>query len=88
MQITLLSAGMMVWGLITVVLVGVLIYRGVLGIHEEDQVFLDQAEAAFEKEQIDNLAKINRIAPLIKRLTVLSVVLLLVIGGIWVYRGI
>ena len=88
MQITLLSAAMMVWGVITAVLVGLLIYRAVLGIHEEDQLFLDQAEAAFEKEQVDNLAKINRIDPIIKGLAILSVVLLLVIGGVWVYRGI
>ena len=87
MQITLLSAAMMVWGVITAVLVGLLIYRAVLGIHEEDQIFLDQAEAALEEEQVENLAKINRIDPIIKGMAILSVVLLLVIGGVWFYRG-
>ena len=87
MQITLLSAAMMVWGVITAVLIGMLIYRTVLGIHEEDQIFLDQAEAALEKEQVDNLAKIYRIDPVIKGLAIVCVVLLLVIGGIWIYHG-
>ena len=87
MPITLLSAALVVWGVITVVLVGLLIYRTVLGIHEEDQIFLDQAEAAFEKEQVENLAKINRIDPIINGVAVLSVVLLLVIAGAWFYRG-
>ncbi|MBI1955092.1 MAG: hypothetical protein HYS38_01720 [Acidobacteria bacterium] len=87
MQITLLSAGVVVWGVITGVLVGLLIYRTVLGIHEEDQIFLDQAEAAFEKEQVENLAKINRIDPIIKGVAALSVGLLLVIAGVWLYRG-
>ena len=87
MQITLMSAGVVVWGVITVVLVALLIYRSVLGIHEEDQIFLDQAEAALEKEQVETLTKINRIDPIIKGAAVLSVGLLLVIAGVWLYRG-
>ena len=87
MRITLLSAAEVVWGVITVFLVALLIYRSVLGIHEEDQIFLDQAEAALEKEQVENLAKINRIDPIIKGAAVLSVGLLLVIAGVWLYRG-
>ena len=87
MRITLLSAAEVVWGVITVFLVALLIYRSVLGIHEEDQVFLDQAEAALEKEQVETLAKINRIDPIIKGAAVLSVGLLLVIAGVWLYRG-
>ena len=87
MPITLLSAAVMVWGVITVVLAGLLIYRAVLGIHESDQIYLDRAEAALEKEQVENLAKINRIDPIIKGVAILSVVLLVVIAGVWFYRG-
>ena len=87
MRITLLSAAVVVWGVITVFLVALLIYRAILGIHEEDQIFLDQAEAALEKEQVETLTKINRIDPIIKGAAVLSVGLLLGIVGLWFYRG-
>ncbi|MBI4464332.1 MAG: hypothetical protein HY647_06465 [Acidobacteria bacterium] len=87
MQFTLLSAGMTVWGAVTAALVVLLIYRAVLGIHEEDQLFLDRAEAALEREQAENIARINRIDPIVKGLAILSVVLLVIIGGVWIYRG-
>jgi len=49
---SLLTLLMVLWGAITVVLIGLVIYRAVVGIHEEDQIFLDQAEVSLEKEQV------------------------------------
>lgn len=84
---SLLMILMMVWGAITVALIGVFIYRGVVGIHEEDQIFLDQAEESLEKEQVETLKQIGRLDILVKAFGVASGSLLLVIAAIWVYRG-
>jgi hypothetical protein len=78
---------LVVWAAITVVLIGLVIYRAILGYHEEDQLFLDQAEAALERENREVLERINRLDPIIRWLAVASGVLLLVIGAIWIYIG-
>jgi hypothetical protein len=75
------------WAAVTTVLVGFLIYRGLIGIREENQIFLDRAEAALEQEQLDLERKISRVDPIIKILAIASGSLILVLGGVWIYRG-
>ena len=75
------------WSAVTVVLLGMVIYRAVVGLHEENQIFLDRAEAALEKEQVDTLRRIRVIDSYVKFLGIASGVLLLILAGIWVYQG-
>jgi hypothetical protein len=84
---TTMSVMLAVWGVLTTVFVGLLIYRGILGNHEADQLFLDRAEAALEQEQVDVLRRIHRLDPMIRWLGAASVALILFIGGLWLYRG-
>ncbi|MBI4442769.1 MAG: hypothetical protein HY649_05275 [Acidobacteria bacterium] len=85
--VSLLSTLLVIWGIITVALVVVVIYRAVVGIHEEDQLFLDRAEAAMEREQVETLARIRVLDPILKVLAIASGGLLLVIAAVWLYRG-
>jgi len=85
--VSLLTTLLIVWGVLTVALIGLLIYRAMIGLHEEDQIFLDQAGAALEKEQVETLAHINRLDPFVKGLAIASGGLLLIIAAVWVYRG-
>ncbi len=75
------------WSAITVVLVVLVIYRAVVGIHEEDQLFLNRAQTAPEIEQAETLRRIHHLDLFIKGFGILSGVLLLVIAAIWVYGG-
>ena len=75
------------WAGLTVVLVVLLIYRALVGLHEEDQIFLDRAEAALEQEQVEVLRKIRRIDPIVKGLAIASGSLILILVGVWIYRG-
>ena len=75
------------WAGLTVVLVVLLIYRALLGLHEEDQIFLDRAEAALEQEQVEVLRKIRRIDPIVKGLAIASGSLIVILIAIWIYRG-
>ena len=85
--VSLLSTLLVIWGIITVALIVVVIYRSVVGIHEENQIFLDRAEAALEKEQVETLTRIRRLDPILKGLAIASGGLLLVIAAVWLYRG-
>lgn len=87
LQVSLLTVLMFIWAAITVILVGLLIYRAILGTHEEDQIFLDRAEAALEQEQVKVIQQINRLDPVIKIVAIVSGSLILIIAAIWVYRG-
>jgi hypothetical protein len=82
---TAISMMLAVWGVLTAAFVGLLIYRGILGNHEGDQLFLDRAEAALEQEQVDVVRRINRINPVIRWVGIASGGLLLAIAGMWFY---
>jgi hypothetical protein len=75
------------WGVITVILVALVIYRSVMGIHEQDRIFLGNAEAALQKEQASMLRRIGLLDQMIKVTSVLSGLLLLIMAGIWLYLG-
>jgi hypothetical protein len=54
---------------------------------EDDQLFLDDSASHMEEEQKALLAKVHRISPFVNVLGASSGVLILVIAGMWVYRG-
>jgi hypothetical protein len=87
-MISLLSALWVFWGSITVALAGLLIYRSLVAMKEEDQLFLDPAELHFEREQRDILTQLRKLTPPIRTLSVVSAALLALIAGIWIYRGV
>ena len=76
------------WSVVTVVLLALFIYRAVVGIHEENQLFLDRAEAALEQEQVETLKRIRVLDRYLKVIGIVSGVLLLAMAGLWVYQGI
>jgi len=75
------------WCVVTVIMLALVIYRAVIGIHEENQLFLDRAEAALEQEQVATLKRIKAIEGFIKLLGIASGALFLVVAAIWVYQG-
>jgi len=75
------------WGVVTAALICVLIYRSSVATHEEDQLFLDDAEAALASEQRAVVARLDKLRRPITVLTVVSGALLIVIAGLWLYQG-
>lgn len=78
---------MTVWAVLTTVLVVLLIYRSVLTMHEDDQLFLDNAEAHLEREQQQLTVRMNRLRPFVNILGASSGVLVLIMAGLWLWRG-
>jgi hypothetical protein len=78
---------LIVWGALTAVLIVLLIYRSTLTMHEDDQLFLDESESHIQQEQMEILAKVNKINPMVKVLGAASGVMILVIAGLFVYQG-
>jgi len=75
------------FGLFAVGLIVLLIYKSTLTMHEDDSIFLNETESQMEKEQVEILAKVNKITPILKVLGALSGLMILVIAGLFVYQG-
>jgi hypothetical protein len=74
-----------IWGAITVVFVALFIYRSLIGMKEDDQIFLDPLEAGLENEQREILIRIQRLSLYLRGFGIASAALLIVILGLAVY---
>jgi len=84
----MLTMLLIVWAVLTGVLILLLIYRSTLTLHEDDQLFLDDASATMRAEQEQLQARMQRITPYVRILGALSGVLILVIAGMAVWQQI
>ena len=75
------------WGIVTAIFVLLFIWRSVLSSHEDDQIFLDAAEEHMARAQRELVAKITSLSRPLLITGVLSGALLLIAGGLWIYKG-
>lgn len=85
---TLLTMLSIAWFAVTGVLVVLLIYRSTLTMHEDDQLFIDEAESHMQQEQTELLNRMNKIQPYVRLFGAASGVLIIVMAGVWVWEGI
>jgi len=84
MMLTVLSV---IFGIFAIGLIVLLIYKSTLTMHRDDQLFLDDASSHMHDEQTELLAKLNRLTIPVRVFSIGSVVFLLVLAGVWLYRG-
>jgi hypothetical protein len=75
------------WGILTGILIILLIYRSTLTMHEDDSIMLNDTESQMAKDQVEVLAKMRKITPIVKILGALSGAMILVIAGLFIYQG-
>jgi hypothetical protein len=85
---TMMTTLLVVWGAFTLVLIVLLIYRGTLTMHEDDQLFLDSAEDHMQKEQQELIGKMEKLTPWVRICGAGSAVLIAIIGGLALYKNI
>ena len=74
------------WAVLTVVLILLLIYRSTLTLHEDDQLFLDDASANLRAEQEELQLRMRRVTPYVRILGAASGLLILFIAGMAVWQ--
>ena len=72
------------WASVTVVLVGLLIYRALIGMREEDQLFLASGGEQIAREQQVLQARISSVNKFAVWLGILSALLLIGMATMWV----
>lgn len=85
-NLTLLGWMFLVWSIITAALALLIVYRTVVATKEDDQIFLDTAEARFEEEQHATLTTLDLLSRYIKGLVIASASLMVVMIGLVGYR--
>ena len=78
---------LIVWGIATIVFIALMIWRSLLSSHEDDQIFLNPAEAGMERDQRELVGRINLLGRPLMTSGITSGVLLLVMVGMLVYHG-
>lgn len=84
---SLITMLLIIWAVLTTVLVVLIMYRSTLTMHEDDQLFLDDSNSHMEIEQRELLVKVNRITPIVGWLGATSGLLILIIAGLWIWKG-
>lgn len=79
---------LIIWGVLTVVLILLLIYRSTLSMHQDEQLFLDDSSKNLREEQEQVQARMKRVTPWVRVLGAASAVLILVIAGMAVWQRI
>jgi hypothetical protein len=82
-----LTVTWIVWGSVTAVFVALMIWKSLAGMREDNNLVLDPAlnRQAAEKEVA--ASRVERLTTWAKWFGFASAALLMVTGGIWVYRG-
>ncbi len=83
--ITPMIAMLGIWGIVTCVFIGLVIYRSLIGMQEEDQLFL--SSSVLEDRQKEIVSKLERISPYTKGFGWASAGLLLLIAGFSLYNA-
>lgn len=87
----LLSVSLVLWMLITwlvvtAVFIALWIYRAVIGLREEDMLYIDPGEDKLLTEQKEVNAQIERLRPFLIAAFVAVILLGLATFGVWVYQ--
>lgn len=73
------------WASLVGLLIVLLIYRGTLEIHEDDQLFLADSEGYLKQEQDDVARRMHKISPLVRFAQIGTIALTVIIGGMWIW---
>ena len=76
----------MIFGVFTIGLVVLLIYKSTLTMHRDDQLFLDDASSHMHDEQTELFAKVNRLTIPVRVFSIGSGVFLMVLAAMWFYQ--
>lgn len=79
---------LVVWGIITAVLIVLLIYRSTISMKEDNQLFLEDTASQMQQDQTAVLKRLRSLQTPVRVLSGVSGLLILVIFGLWLWRGI
>ena len=74
------------WLAVTAVMIFFLVWRAVVGLREEDQLFIDPSEERLAREQREIVSKLERLRPYVIGSVTGSILLAVVTFAVWVLQ--
>ena len=84
--VSLVFGLLIAWLAVTAVMIFFLVWRAVIGLREEDQLFIDPDEAHLAREQVEIVSKLERLRPYVIGSVAGSIVLAVVTFAVWVLQ--
>lgn len=82
-----LLGSLIAWALVTVALLAVVAYRGLLGKEETDRIYVSQTQSRLAVQQQEIIAKVSRLDQFVKGLMAASGGLLVLCLAIWLWTS-
>lgn len=73
------------WGVVTIPYFILFLYRSIVGMHEEDNLYLSDGEARLEAEQREVMKQITKLDAYSHKLGFAALAMTVVLAGMWVY---
>ncbi len=77
---------LIVWLAVTAVMIFFLVWQAVIGLREEDQLFIDPSEERLAREQREIVSKLERLRPYVIGSVTGSIVLAVTTFAVWVLQ--
>ncbi len=84
--VSLVFGLLIAWLAVTAVMIFFLVWRAVIGLGEEDQLFIDPGEERLAREQVEIVSKLERLRPYVIGSVTGSIVLAVVTFAVWVLQ--
>jgi hypothetical protein len=84
--VSLVFGLLIAWLAVTAVMIFFLVWRAVIGLREEDQLFIDPSEERLAREQREIVSKLERLQPYVIGSVTGSIVLAVVTFAVWVLQ--
>ena len=85
MQLSPIEIVAICWGIVTALYFVLLLYRSIVGLHEEDTLYLSAGEAKLEAEQRELMKRITKLDSYSHGIGYTALALTAVLAGMWIY---
>ena len=85
MSLSALEVVAVIWGIVVVLYFVLFLYRSIVGMHEEDTLYLSAGEARLEAQQREVMKQINKLDTYSRKIGLVALAMTVILAGMWVY---
>jgi len=74
-----------IWGIVTIIYFVLFLYRSIVGMKEEDTLYLSAGEARLEAQQREVMKQITKLDSYSHKIGYAALALTVILAGMWIY---
>jgi hypothetical protein len=87
-SVSVLQIVIALWSAVTIIYLALFLYRSIVGMREEDTLFLSAGESRMAAEQVEVMKRINKVDSITRKFGFATLFMTIVLGGVWVYGAV